>query len=36
MDSKLSYNDEKLAGLQREIGIKVRQVQDLEQKFTTA
>jgi hypothetical protein len=33
MESKISYNDEKIAGLQREIGIKIRQVQDLESKF---
>ena len=36
MESKISYNDEKIAGLQREVNIKVRQVQDLEGKFTSA
>ena len=36
MESKISYNDEKIAGLQREVNIKVRQVQDLEGKFTGA
>lgn len=36
MESKISYNDEKINGLQREVSIKIRQVQDLEQKFATA
>lgn len=36
MESKIAYNDEKIAGLQREVNIKVRQVQDLEGKFTGA
>jgi hypothetical protein len=36
MESKISYNDEKINGLTREVGIKIRQVQDLEQKFATA
>lgn len=36
MESKIAYNDEKIAGLQREINIKVKQVTELESKFTTA
>lgn len=36
MESKISYNDEKIAGLQREVNIKIKQVQDLEGKFTGA
>ena len=36
MESKISYNDEKIAGLQREVNIKVKQVQDLEGKYTGA
>lgn len=36
MESKISYNDEKIAGLNREIAIKAKQVADLEGKFTSA
>ena len=36
MESKISYNDEKIAGLNREIAIKAKQVADLEAKFTSA
>lgn len=35
-ETKINYNDEKIAGLQREVGIKIKQVQDLEVKFTQA
>jgi chromosome segregation ATPase len=36
MESMISYNDEKIAGMTREIAIKNKQVTDLEVKFTAA
>jgi hypothetical protein len=36
MESKISYNDEKIAGLLREVTIKAKQVGDLEGKFSAA
>lgn len=33
-ESRIAYNEEKLNSYQREIGIKIKQVEDYEQKYT--